>query len=159
MSRNSSPMRSSRVTPSAVIRWNGGSIPTSTCVEACALHIRRRRRGKCGCCSEKRRALARASLQRPAGPADFSWNGAAFAWCHGVEYLKIDDAGLHVRIDQVPEILGVDTVVVCAGQEPRRELADELLNAKIPHSVIGGADVTVELDAKRAIAQGSQLVL
>jgi 2,4-dienoyl-CoA reductase (NADPH2) len=50
----------------------------------------------------------------------------------------------------------VDTVVICAGQEPRRELQPALAAAGIPHTLIGGADVAAELDAKRAIAQGTE---
>ena len=75
----------------------------------------------------------------------------------GVEYLGVDDAGLKVRIEGVEQILPVDHVVVCAGQEPRRDLQADLLAAgKTPH-LIGGADVAAELDAKRAINQGSRL--
>ena len=75
----------------------------------------------------------------------------------GVEYLGIDDAGLRIRIDGQEQLLDVGTVVVCAGQEPHRELADALRAAgRNPH-VIGGADVAAELDAKRAIDQGSRL--
>ena len=76
----------------------------------------------------------------------------------GVEYLGVDDAGLRVRIDGGEEqVLPVDHVVICAGQEPLRELAEPLQAlGKAPH-VIGGADVAAELDAKRAIAQGSRL--
>ena len=76
----------------------------------------------------------------------------------GVSYQRIDDAGLHITVDGRPRVLAVDTVVVCTGQEPRRELADALAagtGAKV--HVIGGADVAVELDAKRAIDQGSRL--
>jgi 2,4-dienoyl-CoA reductase (NADPH2) len=75
----------------------------------------------------------------------------------GVEYLGVDDAGLRIRIDGAEQTLPVDHVVVCAGQEPRRDLQAGLLAAgKHPH-LIGGADVAAELDAKRAIAQGSRL--
>jgi 2,4-dienoyl-CoA reductase (NADPH2) len=77
----------------------------------------------------------------------------------GVTYERIDDEGLHVRVGGVPRTLGVDTIVVCAGQEPRRELADALSRARVPHTVIGGADVAVELDAKRAIDQGTRVAL
>ena len=75
----------------------------------------------------------------------------------GVEYRRVDDAGLHVKIDGVERVLEVDHVVVCAGQEPRRELADALAARGIPVHVIGGADVASELDAKRAIDQGSRI--
>lgn len=76
----------------------------------------------------------------------------------GVEYLKIDDAGLHVRVQGgPPQVLAVDNVVVCAGQEPRRELYDALKAAGQAVHLIGGADLAAELDAKRAIDQGSRL--
>ena len=75
----------------------------------------------------------------------------------GVEYLKVDDAGLHIRRDGVEEVLAVDHVVVCAGQEPFRPLQAELAGAGIPTTVIGGADMAAELDAKRAIRQGSEV--
>ncbi|EAR63115.1 NADPH-dependent 2,4-dienoyl-CoA reductase [Neptuniibacter caesariensis] len=71
------------------------------------------------------------------------------------EYQKIDDSGLHILVDGEPQLLEVDHVVICAGQEPRRELAEQI-NAKPVH-LIGGADVASELDAKRAINQGTRL--
>ncbi|HTN29981.1 MAG TPA: NADPH-dependent 2,4-dienoyl-CoA reductase [Pseudomonas sp.] len=75
-----------------------------------------------------------------------------------VEYLKIDDAGLHISIaGGEPQVLPVDTVIVCAGQEPLRELHDGLIAAGQSVHLIGGADVASELDAKRAINQGSRL--
>ncbi|MEV7093259.1 NADPH-dependent 2,4-dienoyl-CoA reductase [Amycolatopsis sp. NPDC051045] len=75
----------------------------------------------------------------------------------GVTYERIDDAGLHITVDGVPRLLDVDTVVVCAGQEPVRDLADDLRAAGPPVHLIGGADVAAELDAKRAIDQGTRL--
>ncbi len=77
---------------------------------------------------------------------------------HGsVEYINVDDSGFQVRIDGKEVLLPVDHVVICAGQEPQRELVAALQAAgKQPH-LIGGADVAAELDAKRAIAQGSRL--
>ncbi|MGW1513976.1 FAD-dependent oxidoreductase [Streptomyces sp. NPDC002394] len=75
----------------------------------------------------------------------------------GVSYERIDDAGLHVTIDGEPQLLPVDTVVLCAGQEPRRDLYEELVTAGRPAHLIGGADVAAELDAKRAIDQGTRL--
>jgi 2,4-dienoyl-CoA reductase (NADPH2) len=75
----------------------------------------------------------------------------------GVTYERIDDAGLHLTVDGVPRVLEVDTVVVCAGQEPVRDLADELRATGLPVHLIGGADVAAELDAKRAIDQGTRL--
>ena len=77
----------------------------------------------------------------------------------GVAYERIDDDGLHVRVDGVPRVLAVDTIVVCAGQEPRRDLADALQSAGIAFALIGGADVARELDAKRAIEQGTRVAL
>ncbi|AWV07976.1 NADPH-dependent 2,4-dienoyl-CoA reductase [Marilutibacter maris] len=76
----------------------------------------------------------------------------------GVEYLGVDDRGLRIRVDGGDEqLLPVDQVVVCAGQEPYKPLAAELEGRGIATHVIGGADVAAELDAKRAIAQGSRL--
>jgi 2,4-dienoyl-CoA reductase (NADPH2) len=77
----------------------------------------------------------------------------------GVEYLKIDDAGLHIAIDGKPSVLPVDTIVICAGQEPRRELVAGLEAAGIEHTLIGGADVAAELDAKRAIWQATEFAV
>jgi 2,4-dienoyl-CoA reductase (NADPH2) len=77
----------------------------------------------------------------------------------GVEYLNIDDAGLHVKVDGRPQLLDVDTVVICAGQEPRRELVEGLEAVGIRPQLIGGADVARELDAKRAIEQGTRVAL
>ncbi len=77
---------------------------------------------------------------------------------NAVEYLGIDDAGLHIRVAEgEPQVLPVDTVIVCAGQDPLRELQDGLLAAGRSVHLIGGADVAAELDAKRAINQGSRL--
>ena len=75
----------------------------------------------------------------------------------GVEYLGVDDAGLRIKVGGAEHLLPVDHVVVCAGQEPRRDLQPDLIAAgRTPH-LIGGADVAAELDAKRAIDQGSRL--
>jgi 2,4-dienoyl-CoA reductase (NADPH2) len=65
--------------------------------------------------------------------------------------------GLEVAEDAGPRLIPADTVVLCAGQVPRRELAEALTAAGIAHHVIGGADVAAELDAKRAIDQGARL--
>ncbi|MFI8763996.1 FAD-dependent oxidoreductase [Streptomyces sp. NPDC053792] len=75
----------------------------------------------------------------------------------GVSYERIDDAGLHLTIDGEPQLLPVDTIVLCSGQEPRRDLYEELVAAGRPAHLIGGADVAAELDAKRAIDQGTRL--
>ncbi|MDE2155531.1 MAG: NADPH-dependent 2,4-dienoyl-CoA reductase [Xanthomonadaceae bacterium] len=74
-----------------------------------------------------------------------------------VVYHRFDDQGLHISIDGASQVLPVDHVVVCAGQEPDRQLADELVAAGVKVHVIGGADLATELDAKRAIAQGTRL--
>ncbi|MCA0324307.1 MAG: NADPH-dependent 2,4-dienoyl-CoA reductase [Proteobacteria bacterium] len=75
----------------------------------------------------------------------------------GVRYERIDDAGLHLSVNGQPQLLEVDHVVVCAGQEPRRELLQALTEAGLSVHLIGGADVAAELDAKRAILQGTEL--
>ena len=75
----------------------------------------------------------------------------------GVSYDLIDDEGLHVTIDGEAQLLPVDTIVLCAGQEPRRGLYEELVAAGRSAHLIGGADVAAELDAKRAIDQGTRL--
>jgi 2,4-dienoyl-CoA reductase (NADPH2) len=77
----------------------------------------------------------------------------------GVVYERIDDAGLHVRIDGQPQLIAADTIVVCAGQEPRRELEASVRATGLPTTLIGGADVALELDARRAIAQGTEVAL
>ncbi|GAA3799408.1 NADPH-dependent 2,4-dienoyl-CoA reductase [Streptomyces chiangmaiensis] len=75
----------------------------------------------------------------------------------GVTYDRIDDAGLHLTVDGVSRVLEVDTIVLCTGQEPRRDLYEELVAAGRTAHLIGGADVAAELDAKRAIKQGTEL--
>ncbi|MGM0913194.1 MAG: FAD-dependent oxidoreductase [Pseudomonadota bacterium] len=75
----------------------------------------------------------------------------------GCEYLHIDDAGLHIRHADQPRLLEVDTVVVCAGQEPVRELYEPLREAGVAVHLIGGACEPGELDAKRAIDQGTRV--
>ncbi|WP_329391409.1 NADPH-dependent 2,4-dienoyl-CoA reductase [Streptomyces sp. NBC_01716] len=75
----------------------------------------------------------------------------------GAVYDRIDDEGLRLTVDGTPALLRVDTVVLCAGQEPRRELYDALRAAGASAHLIGGADVAAELDAKSAIDQGTRL--
>ncbi|RPK55144.1 2,4-dienoyl-CoA reductase [NADPH] [Streptomyces sp. ADI96-02] len=75
----------------------------------------------------------------------------------GASYDRIDDAGLHLTVDGERRLLEVDTVVLCAGQEPRRDLYEELRAVGVAAHLIGGADVAAELDAKRAIRQGTEL--
>ena len=77
----------------------------------------------------------------------------------GVTYDRITAEGLWITRDSQPELLPVDTVVLCAGQLPNRSLATRLTDAHIPHHIIGGADLAAELDAKRAIDQGTRLAL
>ena len=78
---------------------------------------------------------------------------------NGVSYQRIDDEGLHILRDGQESCLPVDTVVICAGQEPRRELQQPLLALGKTVHLIGGADVAAELDARRAIAQGTKLAM
>ncbi|MFF4536157.1 FAD-dependent oxidoreductase [Streptomyces aureus] len=75
----------------------------------------------------------------------------------GVQYDRIDDAGLHVTVEGHSQVLEVDTIVLCTGQEPRRDLYEALRATGRGVHLIGGADVAAELDAKRAIKQGTEL--
>ncbi len=108
-------------------------------------------------------------LQRKAGKIGETL-GKTTGWIHrvtlkqrnvvminGVTYRWIDEQGLHITLKDEPKLLEVDTVIICAGQEPLRDLKDELDNAGMPVHLIGGADLAVELDAKRAIDQGARL--
>jgi 2,4-dienoyl-CoA reductase (NADPH2) len=75
----------------------------------------------------------------------------------GVDYVKIDDQGLHIQVNDKPQILDVDHIILCAGQEPLKDLLKGLEERSIKTHLIGGADVALELDAKRAIRQGADL--
>ena len=78
----------------------------------------------------------------------------------GVNYERIDADGLHVSYGEArerPTLIAADTVVLCAGQLPERTLADDLTARGVTPHIIGGADVAAELDAKRAIDQGTRL--
>ena len=75
----------------------------------------------------------------------------------GASYERIDDEGLHITVDGKPKTLAVDNVVVCTGQESVRDLVEPLQAKGVTVHVIGGADVAAELDAKRAIRQGTEL--
>lgn len=75
----------------------------------------------------------------------------------GVSYERIDDRGLYATIDGKPHLFEVDNVVLCAGQEPNRELLEGVRAAGVPVHLIGGAELAAELDAKRAIDQGTRL--
>jgi 2,4-dienoyl-CoA reductase (NADPH2) len=83
--------------------------------------------------------------------------GKSVSMLGAVGYERFDADGLHITVDGLAQTLAVDNVVVCAGQEPNRELADALRAAGVAVHIIGGADVAAELDAKRAIAQGTRL--
>ncbi|MGB1157998.1 MAG: FAD-dependent oxidoreductase [Porticoccaceae bacterium] len=72
----------------------------------------------------------------------------------GCDYQRIDDQGLHLRVGDEPTLLEVDTIIICAGQDPLREIVADLA---MPFHLIGGADVAAELDAKGAINQGTRL--
>ncbi|MFC8331283.1 FAD-dependent oxidoreductase [Streptomyces olivaceus] len=75
----------------------------------------------------------------------------------GVRYDRIDDAGLHFTVGDASTVLEVDTVVLCTGQEPSRGLYDELVAAGRSAHLVGGADAAAELDAERAVKEGTEL--
>jgi 2,4-dienoyl-CoA reductase (NADPH2) len=108
-------------------------------------------------------------LQRKAGKIGESL-GKTTGWIHrltlkqqnvtminAVTYSKIDDEGLHIKLKGQPQILAVDTIVICAGQESKRDLEKGLERAGMTVHLIGGAELAFELDAKRAIDQGARL--
>jgi 2,4-dienoyl-CoA reductase (NADPH2) len=111
-------------------------------------------------------------LQRTKGPQGKRL-GKTSGWVHraslkakgvqqlsGVNYERIDDDGLHISFGpdrSEPRLLAVDNVVICAGQDSVRELEDELRRTGIEPHIIGGAALAAELDAKRAIRQGTEL--
>ncbi|TVP16297.1 NADPH-dependent 2,4-dienoyl-CoA reductase [Shewanella sp. KCT] len=76
---------------------------------------------------------------------------------NGVSYQKFDEQGLHIKVGEAAQVLEVDNVVLCAGQESNRSLVDEMNNTGLQVHLIGGVDVAAELDAKRAIRQGAEL--
>ena len=76
---------------------------------------------------------------------------------NGVSYDKIDDQGLHITVNGDAQLLAVDNIILCAGQNPLRELQQGLEQAGLSVHLVGGADVAAELDAKRAIRQGAEL--
>jgi 2,4-dienoyl-CoA reductase (NADPH2) len=76
---------------------------------------------------------------------------------NGVEYVRIDDDGLHIMRNNKPELLAVDTVIVCAGQDPARELYDAAQVKNLPAELVGGAFEATELDAKAAINQACHM--
>ena len=78
----------------------------------------------------------------------------------GVNYERIDASGLHVSFSEArenPTLIEADTIVLCAGQLSERSLADALIAEGVEPIIIGGADVAAELDAKRAIDQGTRV--
>ncbi|MFE9560541.1 FAD-dependent oxidoreductase [Streptomyces sp. NPDC006487] len=75
----------------------------------------------------------------------------------GAAYDRIDGEGLHITVEGEQRLVPADTVVLCTGQEPRRDLYEALRAAGVEAHLIGGADVAAELDAKRAIRQGTEL--
>lgn len=108
-------------------------------------------------------------LQRTAGAPGKRLNKTS-GWVHratlkmkqvqmigGCEYQRIDDQGLHITVDGQPKTLEVDHVIICAGQEPNRSLFDACVAEGLSAHKIGGCDVASELDAKRAIDQGTRL--
>jgi 2,4-dienoyl-CoA reductase (NADPH2) len=76
-----------------------------------------------------------------------------------VEYLEISDAGLHARVGGEDRLFEVDTIIVCAGQEPLRTLYDSLVADGVKASLVGGAFEAMELDAKRAIDQATRMAV
>ena len=126
----------------------GGVAPKRPRVPAREVHLLQRKTSTIGKSLGKTSGWAHRAVLRDSG----------VTMIPGVAYEKVDDDGLHYRRGEgAVEVLQVDHVVVCAGQEPRRELYDELAAASgVPH-LIGGADLAVELDAKRAIEQGTRL--
>jgi len=108
-------------------------------------------------------------LQRKSGKIGASL-GKTTGWIHrltlkqrnvtminAVTYSKIDDEGLHIILKGQPQIIAVDTIVICAGQKSKRDLKKGLERAGTRVHLIGGAELAVELDAKRAIDQGARL--
>jgi len=76
---------------------------------------------------------------------------------NGIEYVRIDDDGLHIMRENKPELLPVDTIIVCAGQDPARELYDAGQAQGLPVERVGGAYEAAELDAKAAINQACHM--
>jgi len=88
-----------------------------------------------------------------------SLKNRAVEMLNGVTYRRVDDAGLHISVGDKEITIPADTVVVCAGQEPQRDLQDALVAAGCTVHLIGGAFKAAELDAKHAIKQGTELAL
>ncbi len=75
----------------------------------------------------------------------------------GAQYDKIDEQGLHITVDGESQVLAVDNIIICAGQDSHRALHSNLIAENIKVTLIGGADIASELDAKRAIKQGTEV--
>ncbi|PWC15511.1 NADPH-dependent 2,4-dienoyl-CoA reductase [Brenneria roseae subsp. roseae] len=132
---------------------------------------------------EQRGGLLSHKPQAPGGPRDITLLqrkagkpgenlGKTTGWIHranllrhgvtllgGVSYERIDDEGLHIVHQQIATCLPVDNVIICAGQEPCRDLYQPLQDAGRRVHLIGGADIAQELDARRAIEQATRLAL
>jgi 2,4-dienoyl-CoA reductase (NADPH2) len=127
----------------------GGLMPVHHDVPARRLWLLQRKETKVGAGLAKTTGWIRRTLLKKRGVTMLA----------GVAYDRVDDGGLHITVDGSPQVLDVDTVVICAGQEPRRELVPALADIGIAATLIGGADVAAELDAKRAIEQGTRVAL
>ena len=129
------------------VRERGGLLPAEAPHPAREIWLLQRKSSKVGASLGKTTGwIHRASLQK------YQVNMHS-----GVEYQRVDDDGLHVVMDCQAHVLPVDNVILCTGQEPLRELADQLIMLGGRPHVIGGADVAAELDAKRAIRQGAEV--
>jgi 2,4-dienoyl-CoA reductase (NADPH2) len=130
-------------------RGRGGVMPPHEASPARELWLLQRKSSKVGEGLAKTTGWIRRTLLKKRGVSMIA----------GVEYVSIDDDGLHVNVEGRPMLLEVDTIVICAGQEPRREIVGDLAALRVAHTLIGGADVAAELDAKRAIEQGTRVAL
>lgn len=129
------------------VRERGGLLPAEAPHPAREIWLLQRKSSKVGASLGKTTGwIHRASLQK------YQVNMHS-----GVEYQRVDDDGLHVVMNGQAHVLPVDNVILCTGQEPLRELADQLIMLGGRPHVIGGADVAAELDAKRAIRQGAEV--
>jgi 2,4-dienoyl-CoA reductase (NADPH2) len=129
------------------VTTEGGLVPAEPARSGRTVFLLRRSRGRMG-----------TGLGRTTGwihRATLKARGVTF-WS-GVDYTRIDDEGLHLTHEDTARVLDVDDVVICAGQEPNRSLYEELVGTGVRVRVIGGAEEAAELDAKRAIAQGTEL--
>jgi 2,4-dienoyl-CoA reductase (NADPH2) len=75
----------------------------------------------------------------------------------GARYDRVDDAGLHITVADQQHVLPVDNVIISAGQEPNRDLFDDLVTLGVSPHLVGGSNVASELDAKRAIREATEL--